>query len=210
MYYIIRHKSICGHSDIITIAIFNMISLLVPFIQVLDLPCIVFAVPVCWTEKKIETELNPTAKDQTTSCGCTNSKIFQLPVARFVEKNWSGPVATGLSSHHVLDLIHTHTYLIFSLWIIKNGGRLVEIWLKIFLYATQMYVPSVSAISQPNLNQIAWNLDQSTENQNTYLCNQCMWGNIGFIWYNKFYNNRLVATSLDRFFSHCGPTQTGL
>ena len=40
MYYVIRHKSICGHSDIITIDIFDMISLLVPFIQVLDSPCI--------------------------------------------------------------------------------------------------------------------------------------------------------------------------
>ena len=40
LYYIIRHKSICGHSDIITIDIFDMISLPVPFIQVLDSPCI--------------------------------------------------------------------------------------------------------------------------------------------------------------------------
>ena len=29
---------------------------------------------------------------------------------------------------------------------------------------------------------------------------QCMWGNIVFIWYNKFYNKRLVATDLDWFF----------
>ena len=34
-----------------------------------------------------ETELNPTAKEWTTSCSCTNSEIFQLPVARFVEKS---------------------------------------------------------------------------------------------------------------------------
>ena len=48
---------------------------------------LVFAGPVCWTEKKTEIELNPTAKDQTTSCSCTNSEFFWLPVARFVEKS---------------------------------------------------------------------------------------------------------------------------
>ena len=59
-------------------------------------PCkhIVFAGPVRWTGKKTKIELNPTAKDQTTSCGCTNSDFFWLPVAMFVKKlenwkNWS-------------------------------------------------------------------------------------------------------------------------
>ena len=47
---------------------------------------VVFAGPVRWTEKKTEIELNPTAKDRTTGCGCTNSEIFRLPVAMFVEK----------------------------------------------------------------------------------------------------------------------------
>ena len=37
--------------------------------------------------KMTETKLNPTAKDQTTSCSCTNSENFQLPLARFVD-NW--------------------------------------------------------------------------------------------------------------------------
>ena len=68
------------------------------------------------------------------------------------KKNRSIPVATGLSSSHVLDLTHTHIYLIFGLWIIKNGQELVEIWPKTFLYTTRMYVSSVFAISQPNLN----------------------------------------------------------
>ena len=100
-----------------------------------------FAGPIRWTEKKTEIELNPTAKDRTTSCGCTNSEIFWLPVVTFVEKskdrkNQSRPVATGLSFRHVLDLIHTHIYLIFGLCIIKNGQELVEIWPKTFLYAT--------------------------------------------------------------------------
>jgi hypothetical protein len=29
------------------------------------------------------------------------------------------------------------------------------------------------------------------------------------IWYGKFYNKRLVATGLDRFFLRCGPIRTG-
>ena len=48
---------------------------------------VVFAGPVRWTGKKTETGLNPTAKDQTTGCGCTNSEFFRLPVATFVEKS---------------------------------------------------------------------------------------------------------------------------
>ena len=46
-----------------------------------------FAGPVCWTEKKTEIELNPTAKDRTTGCGCTNSEFFRLPVVMFVKKS---------------------------------------------------------------------------------------------------------------------------
>ena len=48
---------------------------------------VVFAGPVCWTGIKTKIELNPTAKDRTTSCGCTNSEFFRLPVAMFVEKS---------------------------------------------------------------------------------------------------------------------------
>ena len=93
---------------------------------------LVFAGPVHWTGKKTEIELNPTAKDQTTGCGCTNSEFFRLPVATFVEnrkteKNRSRPVATGLSSRHVLDLTYTHFSLLVGPWIIKNGQELVEI-----------------------------------------------------------------------------------
>jgi len=46
----------------------------------------VFAGPVCWTENMTETELNPTAKDWTAGCSCTDSENFWLPVARFVKK----------------------------------------------------------------------------------------------------------------------------
>jgi len=46
----------------------------------------VFAGPVGWTENMTKTELNPTAKDWTTSCGCADSEIFRLPVLRFDEK----------------------------------------------------------------------------------------------------------------------------
>ena len=53
-----------------------------------------FAGPVHWTGKKAEIELNPTAKDWTTGCGCTNSENFWLPVATFVKtsKNRKKPV----------------------------------------------------------------------------------------------------------------------
>ena len=67
-----------------------------------------FAGPVCWTGKKTEIKL------QATGCSCTNSEIFWLPVAMFVEKsknqkkNQSRPVATGLSSRHALDLTYAH------------------------------------------------------------------------------------------------------
>ena len=47
---------------------------------------VVFTGPVHWTEKMTKTKLNPTAKDQTTGCGCPNFEIFWLPVAMFVEK----------------------------------------------------------------------------------------------------------------------------
>ena len=62
--------------------------------RVFGLVHIVFAGPVRWTEKKTEIGLNPTAKDRTTGCGCTNSEFFWLPVAMFVEKskNWEKPV----------------------------------------------------------------------------------------------------------------------
>ena len=56
-------------------------------IRTQDGQVLVFAGPVRWTGKKTEIELNPTAKDQTTGCGCTNSEFFRLPVAMFVEKS---------------------------------------------------------------------------------------------------------------------------
>ena len=48
---------------------------------------VVFAGPVRWTGKKTEIELNQTAKDRTTGCGCTNSEFFRLPVATIVKKS---------------------------------------------------------------------------------------------------------------------------
>jgi hypothetical protein len=44
---------------------------------------------------------------------------LQLPVAMFckylkTEKDQFRLVATGLSSHHVMDLTHTHFYLFFG------------------------------------------------------------------------------------------------
>ena len=75
---------------------------------------LVFAGPVCWTGKKTEIELNPTAKDRTTGCGCTNFEFFLLPVATFVEKSKIRK-KTGLSSRHVLDLTYAHFSLIVGL-----------------------------------------------------------------------------------------------
>ena len=79
-----------------------------------------FTGPVHWTGKKTKIELNPTAKDRTTGCGCTNSEFFWLPVAsllknRKTKKNQSRLVATGLSSRYVLDLTHAHSFLIVGL-----------------------------------------------------------------------------------------------
>ena len=56
---------------------------------------LVFAGPVRWTGKKTEIELNPTEKDRTTSCGCTNSDFFSVAscdVCQKIEK----PKKTGL------------------------------------------------------------------------------------------------------------------
>ena len=75
---------------------------------------VVFAGPVHWTGKKTEIELNPTAKDRTTSCSCTNSEFFWLPVVRFVEKS-KNQKKTGLLSPHVLGLTHAHFSLIVGL-----------------------------------------------------------------------------------------------
>jgi len=44
---------------------------------------LVFIGSVDWTEKKTETELNATEKDQTSSCGCINPKTFRLLVSWF-------------------------------------------------------------------------------------------------------------------------------
>jgi len=55
---------------------------------------LVFAGPVHWTENMTKTELNPTAKDRTTSCSCPQLGSVQLPVAMFSEifKNRKRPV----------------------------------------------------------------------------------------------------------------------
>jgi len=55
---------------------------------------VVFAGPVHWTENMTKTELNPTAKDRTTSCSCPQLGSVQLPVAMFSEifKNRKRPV----------------------------------------------------------------------------------------------------------------------
>ena len=172
------------------------------------IPCLVFTGPVHWTEKETEIELNPTAKDWTTGCGCTNSEIFWLPVVTFVKKSKNQKNQSFVPSC-VGPYSCTHLPNCWSLNY-KSSQELVEIWPKTFLYATWMDVLSVFAIFQPDLNEIAWSFNQSTDNWNIYLCMQCTWGNIFFIWYNKFYNKRLVAMGLDLFLLHCGPIRSGL
>ena len=131
---------------------------------------LVFAGPVRWTEKKrLKQNWTQLQKARPPVVVAQILKFFGCQVRCLsktwkTEKNQSRPVATSHLFYYLLDLIYTHMYLIFGLWIIRNGQELVEIWLKTFLYTTQMYVPSVFAICQPNLNKIAWNFDQSIEN----------------------------------------------
>ena len=110
--------------------------------------------PVCWTEKMTETKLNQLQK--------TRPPVAVAQILKLFSCQWQGlltierPKKTSLSSHYVLNLTHTHIYLIFGLLIIQNSQELVEIWSKTFLYTTQTYVLSIFAISQPNHNEIAW------------------------------------------------------
>ena len=56
--------------------------------------------------------------------------VASCDICRKIEKpkkNRSRPVATRLSSCHVLDLTHAHFSLIVGFWIIKIGQELVEI-----------------------------------------------------------------------------------
>ena len=76
---------------------------------------LVFAGPVRWTGKKTEIELNPTAKYRTTSCSCTNSEFFRLPVVRFVKKskNQKKPVETGRNWAFVPLCVGTYSRTFF-------------------------------------------------------------------------------------------------
>ena len=131
---------------------------------------LVFAGPVCWTGKKTKIELNPTAKDQTTGCSCTNSEKFQLPVAMFVEKlkNRRKPVYTGCNRSFVPSCAGTYSCTFFpdcrSLNHKKRSKNGWDMTKNIFICNSNVYIPSVFAISQPNLNRIAWNFNWSTGN----------------------------------------------
>ena len=108
-------------------------------------------------------KLNPTAKDRTTCCSCINSEIFWLPVARFVKKS-KYRNKTGLDR---LQLVfrpvmcwqlgpYSRTYLRNCwFWNPKKPSRIGWDMAKSFLHATQMYLPSLFAISQPSLDEIA-------------------------------------------------------
>ena len=111
-----------------------------------------------------------------------NFLVASCKVCRKIKR----PKKTNLLSCNVLNLTNSHFSLIVGLWIIKNGQELVEIWPKTFLYTTWMYVPSVFTISQLNINEIAWNFNQSTGNWNIYyVCSACelilfLFGTINF------------------------------
>ena len=176
---------------------------------------LVFTGLVRWTEKKTEIELNPTAKDRTTSCSCTNSEIFQLPVATFVEKsknwkNWSRTVATGLLSHHVLELTHAHFSLIVGLWIIKK----VKNWLRYGQKHFYTQLECMSLLCSPYLSQILTELLETLTSLqgikiSIHICNLCevillLFGTINFT--TKDWSQP-VWTS---FFSCCGQIVTGI
>ena len=82
-------------------------------------PLVVFAGPVdCdWTENMTGTELNPTAKDWTSSCSCTDSENFQLLVQRFdkkierLKKTSSNQLQPVFSQYIQSTVIYTKTYV---------------------------------------------------------------------------------------------------
>jgi len=99
---------------------------------------LVFTSPVYRTGNIHRTKLDWTSLFPVAVAHIWGQFSCQLPCfCRYLktDKDRSRLVATGLSSHHMLDLTHTHIYLIFGPWIIKNGQELVEIWPKTFLYA---------------------------------------------------------------------------
>ena len=90
---------------------------------------IVFTGPVHWTEKRPKSNWTQLQKTGPLVAVAQIVKIFSCQLWGLLknwktEKNWSRPVATGLSSCQVLELIHAHFSLIFGLWIIKKWSRI--------------------------------------------------------------------------------------
>ena len=135
---------------------------------------LVFAGPVHWIKSMTETKLNSTAKDWTASCSCPNSKTFWLPVARFVKK-----LKVPESSKAV-----------------KNWWRYGQ---KHFCICNSNVCPfhfcHISAKSQQNCLNF-WSVYRELKSLSMYAMYVRYFF---FIWYNKLYNKRPVATSLDHY-----------
>ena len=93
---------------------------------------LVFTGPVRWTGKQTKIELNPTAKDRTTGCSCTNFEFFQLPVVRFVKKlkNQTKPVYTGCNQSFVTSCVGPYSRTFFpNCWFLNHKKQSRIGWL---------------------------------------------------------------------------------
>ena len=99
--------------------------------------------------KKTKTELNPTAKDQTTGCSCTNSENFWSPVVRFVKKwkNRKKPVFRPVMCWTLLMHIF-HWLLVFESW------KKIKNWLRYGQKHFYMQFECMSLPLLPYLSQI--------------------------------------------------------
>jgi hypothetical protein len=109
----------------------------------------VFAGSVGWTEKKTETETNPTEGNRTIGCGCFVWESVWLLVALFwniqeLIKNQLQLIVTGLSTvYSVYNLYSQSNYGMYGL--IKKWDKWVNerIILWVFIYPMAMHGPCV-------------------------------------------------------------------
>ena len=173
--------------------------------------CLVFAGPVRWTGKKTEIELNPTAKDQTTGCGCTNSEFFRLLVATFVEKSKNrkkpvfGPIMCWTLLMHIFPNCQS-----------LNHKKTVKNWLRYSQKHFYMQLECMSLLISPYLSQILTkSLETLTSLQgikiSIHICNlrEVIWllfGTINFTTKNRL---QLIWTSFFRVADRLGPVFKG-
>ena len=82
----------------------------------LEYQWIVFEGPVAWNENLTETGLNPTNRNWTPDCGCSFSRLHQLPVALFLEntKTVQKPVAIGCNRFLYSNLLYSNVITIYT------------------------------------------------------------------------------------------------